>query len=469
MAEEKKEKGITLKRLKEDAELRKDLGLNLAAVQMMEFNARRYAKTDADANSFVIGFLSSNPEIKGRLEKMPPEKGLPLENSLYMNNIDAQKYKKLTVKNILDAAGASYSGVDEKLMSPEEKLLSLYKRNPNRLLNRVEQDPDFGKIGREHVPDVINGILAQMESHKRKPTAMQSVLGTLFAPRSLERMENGQPSSVKDLALDIAENLAMAAPMGIATGAAAKRIDRISKLPGVLKSMFKGGSNVGLNAAVPVTTELADNFAYDVTDNPYRSTFNPYDAGMHTVTNIMTPFKAMRLWNRTKNMIGAKAAADAVDEAVQSSAAKKVLKDMAESYIMNKAGQDRQATGYMGMLGQFIPPSVNLPGIVSDAAEEIRYDDIGLAREAQMADALDRDDLDAADRYWLSNLIGLNDQVKKKYNVEDRAVMGREPIEWIQELGPFGNWWATRGSQLFTEPRLWDEVLKAALDDDKKK
>lgn len=112
---------------------------------------------------------------------------------------------------------------------------------------------------------------------------LTSAFGGVFMPRTKQKALEGKEVEGKDIALDAAESVAMALPFGAASL----------------------GGKIATAAAIPLASEVLDAIAYD-TENPNdiaeRANFNPVDAGVGTLVNLVAP-EAM---NRTIRKVGNK-------------------------------------------------------------------------------------------------------------------------------------------------------------------
>lgn len=112
---------------------------------------------------------------------------------------------------------------------------------------------------------------------------LTSAFGGVFMPRTKQKAVEGKEVEGKDIALDAAESVAMALPFGAVSL----------------------GGKIATAAAIPLASEVLDAIAYD-TGNPNdiaeRANFNPVDAGVGTLVNLVAP-EAM---NRTIRKVGNK-------------------------------------------------------------------------------------------------------------------------------------------------------------------
>lgn len=259
---------------------------------LMGFNARRYGKTDAEVEENILGQLFNDYRVRNIL------KGGKGKEEEKRKQLEAQfpgewgKTKVLNAKNVLTAMGATVPGKDDH-ETPEQKLVRLYDENPNRVRNRVRMDKDLGAQGAYNLDALVESA-RNYTPKKPKVSVAHKIAGTVLYPRSLESMEAGRPVSGKDIGLDVAEDLLMAAPLGWGAGA------------------FTRGANVGkrvasgiiANAIVPTGMEGLDAAVYKPEENLDRSVFQPTDAAMGTVTNLTAPYMLNRITGRGGRILG---------------------------------------------------------------------------------------------------------------------------------------------------------------------
>ena len=171
--------------------------------------------------------------------------------------------------------------------------------------------------------DVLRTVMAvegrNREYAKKQPKVGTAgkILGTFFAPRSLEAIESGKASGWKDALLskngllDLGENAIMALPFAGYAGMAAKA-SRIPKAAKVAATILGA-------AAAPAAVEGMDKLAYDSEENPDRSVYSWGDVGLGTATNIAAPWLLGRGARRMGKFLGTrgedgKAAAGLSDE-----------------------------------------------------------------------------------------------------------------------------------------------------------
>ena len=269
--------------------LRDTLGIPQSDYAMMQFNARRYGMTDAEVEDAVLKMINASDSMKaamaggtkGRreflLSKLPTEFG---------------KTKTFNAKNVLEAIGAPFEkgGPYE---TPEEKLVALYRENPNLVRNRVIMNKEFGEIGGANLDKLVYAA-----QNYRKPKVELSwpnkIAGTVFYPRSLEAMKAGRTPGAKDIIGDVGEDLLMALPVGAGAAAAAAKLPRAAQ---VLAA-------IGANSMVPLISETYDASVYTPEENLDRSVFQGVDVATGAITNVVAPYMAGRVMGRGSRMLG---------------------------------------------------------------------------------------------------------------------------------------------------------------------
>ena len=168
-------------------------------------------------------------------------------------------------------------------------------------------DQAGGRLYFKYGPNAMNRadkVMKQAYADKQQSTPKvgkaAQVLGTIFAPRTLESWKAGKDASWKDIGLDVGENLLMALPMAGAVGLGAKAL-RLGKAGRILGAGLAG-------AAVPHTMEAIDAVSYSPEENLDRSVYNESDALLGTATNIGAPFVLGRTVGRLGQFLGNKKA-----------------------------------------------------------------------------------------------------------------------------------------------------------------
>lgn len=255
------------------------LGISGNDYSLMKFNARRYERTDAGVEDYILKQIFDSPEAKEFLEN---ENADPDKKEFVYKSRPGEfgRTKVLSAGEVLKAMGVEVPTKEDD-ETPEQKLVRKYDENPNFVTNRVRMDKALGDVGADNLPMLV----AQARGHKKpKPEVglLNSIAGSFLYPRSLESMRAGREVSGKDIGGDIAENVLMALPIGWATGA------------------VKGGraAKIALGAlgagAVPLATEAMDSYMYDPSENPDRSVFQPSDVAIGSSTNLAAPFMLSR-------------------------------------------------------------------------------------------------------------------------------------------------------------------------------
>ena len=149
---------------------------------------------------------------------------------------------------------------------------------------------------------------AYVDKKQSKPKVGKAakVLGTIFAPRSLEAVESGKADGWTDALLskngllDLGENALMALPIAGAAGVGAKAL-RLGKAGRILGSAAAA-------AAVPHVMELTDSQVYSPEENLDRSVYNETDALLGSATNFGAPIVLGRTLGKLGRFIGNKRA-----------------------------------------------------------------------------------------------------------------------------------------------------------------
>ena len=188
---------------------------------------------------------------------------------------------------------------------------------------------EYGPGGSEKMRRVIDAEKRNREyADRHKIGTAAKVLGTIFAPRSLEAIQSGQAEGWKDAllskhgALDLGENVLMALPFGGWAGI-------ISKGARGAKAAKAAASAVLGAAAAPHAVEAMDWAAYHNTpeQNQDRAVYSEGDALLGTGTNLVAPWVLGEIGNSMGKWLGYK---NAGNEGAQGVSQKTldILKDM---------------------------------------------------------------------------------------------------------------------------------------------
>ena len=188
---------------------------------------------------------------------------------------------------------------------------------------------EYGPGGSEKMRRVIDAEKRNREyADRHKIGTAAKVLGTIFAPRSLEAIQSGQAEGWKDAllskhgALDLGENVLMALPFGGWAGI-------ISKGARGAKAAKAAASAVLGAAAAPHAVEAMDWAAYHNTpeQNPDRAVYSEGDAFLGTGTNLVAPWVLGEIGNSMGKWLGYR---NAGNEGAQGVSQKTldILKDM---------------------------------------------------------------------------------------------------------------------------------------------
>ena len=188
---------------------------------------------------------------------------------------------------------------------------------------------EYGPGGSEKMRRVIDAEKRNREyADRHKIGTAAKVLGTIFAPRSLEAIQSGQAEGWKDAllskhgALDLGENVLMALPFGGWAGI-------ISKGARGAKAAKAAASAILGAAAAPHAVEAMDWAAYHNTpeQNPDRAVYSEGDALLGTGTNLVAPWVLGGIGNSMGKWLGYR---NAGNEGAQGVSQKTldILKDM---------------------------------------------------------------------------------------------------------------------------------------------
>ena len=188
---------------------------------------------------------------------------------------------------------------------------------------------EYGPGGSEKMRRVIDAEKRNREyADRHKIGTAAKVLGTIFAPRSLEAIQSGQAEGWKDAllskhgALDLGENVLMALPFGGWAGI-------ISKGARGAKAAKAAASAILGAAAAPHAVEAMDWAAYHNTpeQNPDRAVYSEGDALLGTGTNLVAPWVLGEIGNSMGKWLGYRNAANGGAQGV-SQQTLDILKDM---------------------------------------------------------------------------------------------------------------------------------------------
>ena len=188
---------------------------------------------------------------------------------------------------------------------------------------------EYGPGGSEKMRRVIDAEKRNREyADRHKIGTAAKVLGTIFAPRSLEAIQSGQAEGWKDAllskhgALDLGENVLTLLPFGGWAGLISKGA-RGAKAAKAVASAVLGA------AAAPHAVEAMDWAAYHNTpeQNPDRAVYSEGDALLGTGTNLVAPWVLGEIGNSLGKWVGYRNAANEGAKGV-SQQTLDILKDM---------------------------------------------------------------------------------------------------------------------------------------------
>lgn len=146
-----------------------------------------------------------------------------------------------------------------------------------KILQTAELDRMAKKIDKDR-RDIVEGNAEDQGAYDK----FASIVGGILMPRTKQKALEGKAIEGKDIALDAAESVAMALPLGAATWA----------------------GKAATAAAIPLASEVLDDIAYD-TENPNdiaeRANFNPVDVGVGTLVNLVAPEAMNRALKKAGN------------------------------------------------------------------------------------------------------------------------------------------------------------------------
>lgn len=188
---------------------------------------------------------------------------------------------------------------------------------------------EYGPDGSEKMRRVIDAEKRNREyADRHKIGTAAKVLGTIFAPRSLEAIQSGQAEGWKDAllskhgALDLGENVLTLLPFGGWAGLLSKGA-RGAKAAKAAASAILGA------AAAPHAVEAMDWAAYHNTpeQNPDRAVYSEGDALLGTGTNLVAPWALGEIGTGLGKWVGYRNAANEGAQGV-SQQTLDILKDM---------------------------------------------------------------------------------------------------------------------------------------------
>ena len=241
---------------------------------------------------------------------------------------------------------------------------------------------EYGPGGSEKMRRVIDAEKRNREyADRHKIGTAAKVLGTVFAPRSLEAIQSGQAEGWKDAllskhgALDLGENVLMALPFGGWAGIISKGA-RGAKAAKAVASAVLGA------AAAPHAVEAMDWAAYHNTpeQNPDRAVYSEGDALLGTGTNLVAPWALGEIGNSIGKWFGYRNAADEGAKGI-SQQTLDILKDMKKTGEWVKPSKEsiedvRAINGTIAR--EEAAASVGVPQFVEASAKEAQANSLRL-------------------------------------------------------------------------------------------
>lgn len=215
------------------------------------------------------------------------------ENEKQLNDL-VRKIKAVSQTYDLESLATAAGVSADSARTASKILVDDYYKVPEseRELWNAGVNLEYGPDGSEKMRRVIDAEKRNREyADRHKVGTAAKVLGTIFAPRSLEAIQSGQAEGWKDAlmskhgALDLGENVLMALPFGGWAGLLSKGA-RGAKAA-------KAAASAVLGAAVaPHAVEAMDWAAYHNTpeQNPDRAVYSEGDALLGTGTNLVAPW-----------------------------------------------------------------------------------------------------------------------------------------------------------------------------------
>lgn len=215
------------------------------------------------------------------------------ENEKQLNDL-VRKIKAVSQTYDLESLATAAGVSADSARTASKILVDDYYKVPEseRELWNAGVNLEYGPDGSEKMRRVIDAEKRNREyADRHKVGTAAKVLGTIFAPRSLEAIQSGQAEGWKDAlmskhgALDLGENVLMALPFGGWAGLLSKGA-RSAKAA-------KAAASAVLGAAVaPHAVEAMDWAAYHNTpeQNPDRAVYSEGDAILGTGTNLVAPW-----------------------------------------------------------------------------------------------------------------------------------------------------------------------------------
>lgn len=215
------------------------------------------------------------------------------ENEKQLNDL-VRKIKAVSQTYDLESLATAAGVSADSARTASKILVDDYYKVPEseRELWNAGVNLEYGPDGSEKMRRVIDAEKRNREyADRHKVGTAAKVLGTIFAPRSLEAIQSGQAEGWKDAlmskhgALDLGENVLMALPFGGWAGLLSKGA-RGAKAA-------KAAASAVLGAAVaPHAVEAMDWAAYHNTpeQNPDRAVYSEGDAILGTGTNLVAPW-----------------------------------------------------------------------------------------------------------------------------------------------------------------------------------
>lgn len=168
------------------------------------------------------------------------------------------------------------------------------------------------------------------------------VITKFVAPRAVEAVERGESPSGKDVVLDVAENVAYAAPWATAFRPFA-RLGNVGRI----------AQGTAGNALTPAIMETADAIAYD--DSNPRGNFSPTDVASQTAVNATTPLVLRSLLRGAGRFVNNNKLADKFDNFATTD--RTTRSDMPRIIYKERADEVNKAVEYE--IGKLMPQTTS--------------------------------------------------------------------------------------------------------------
>lgn len=243
--------------------------------------------SEAEKVRRALAYIGADPELRKLFEK----------NEDVMKELRTQIINEYNDEDIIKALKLGGEGKKADLYSYKDGWMSIPTKDFVLMAKNAGLEPKelIRYLGdRQRVRDrenVVEGIDPVTGEINMKDWLQSAYMG-IMAPRQKEALKRGEDPSWKDQLLDAGEIVVSSIPVGGGTSMVASKV--LGKGVKGLGSSIGHQAVKGIKAATdatiaPLATEVADALAYDDPTNP-RSTFNPYDVTVGSLTNAAAPW-----------------------------------------------------------------------------------------------------------------------------------------------------------------------------------